>query len=199
MDSEASKEATASRPRARWDFLTVVLCATCIALTVLVFLLARQNRQLKALLAAPPGLPAGVEALAAGDVVAPFDANAQPSGEATHVAFGHGVPNTLLLVFSPDCPACIETMPAWNRVLVDPLPGAVRVLGLKTGPGMHEGAAAPAFPVLELTGPFDKVPFVPATVLVNGAGTVQQVWFGALNSTQEAELREALEHAASSS
>ena len=197
MNPETKPEAADSRSAARWDVLTIVLCTACIALTVLVFLLARQNRALKAQMSALMTQSAQNDpnALRAGDLVSSFEAVA-PTGETMRVGFGAGEPRTLLLVFSPDCPACQRTKPVWNRVLAEPVPASVRIVGLRAAASPPPDASVPeeqtAFPVYSLLGPIEKVRFVPATVLLDGEGVVQQVWFGELGEDQEAELRAAL-------
>jgi hypothetical protein len=55
-----------------------------------------------------------------------------------------------------------------------------------------------AFPVYSVLAPLEKVHYVPATVLIDGQGVVQQVWFGELGDGQEAELSAALRAGAES-
>ena len=181
----------------RWDLVSIVLAVACIVLIVFVFLLARQNRACKAQISAlaMDGVRNDLSALAAGDVIEPFDAVAV-SGETTRIAFGTGEPRTLLLVFSSDCPACERTTPAWNRVLGRGDPSSLRILGIRADTPLPEVSEVTEetkdFLVYTMSAPLESIPYVPATVLLDAHGTVMNVWYGALDATQEAELHAAL-------
>jgi hypothetical protein len=187
-----------SRPR---DPFTVFLMLACVALSLVVFFLARQNRQLKAELGAAgtPRLPAG--ALKPGDTVEPF-ALLDESGARVAIGFAAGGPRTLLLVFSSRCPACEKTLPIWNEILAAATPKDCRVVGVRTD-GDAPGSSSlftPAlrFPVHTVPEPAPPpfagpgLPYVPAAVLLDGEGRVSRVWFGVPAESDRRELRDAL-------
>ena len=190
---------TGAAPR---DRFTLFLGVACALLAVLTLLLARQNRSLKAELAAaanapPPG------GLKVGDTIAPFDV-VDAAGNKTQVAFD-GTGSTLLLVFSSTCGACRQTIPVWNRLLAEHGPTAVHVVGIETDFEQSDASNAklaipdlrfPVFGAANPAGePMTKFPAIPAAALVDGKGAVRSVWYGAPNDDQVAELRRALKPA----
>jgi hypothetical protein len=186
----------AGRPRR--DPFTLFLVVACIALAVLVIVLARQNRQLKSGLAAllAPELPA--DALKTGDRVEPIALLGEGSRKEL-VEFSPDGPKTLLLVFSAHCPACEKTLPIWNDFLAS-APAGLRTIGIQTdrpGAAPDVSGIVPAslrFPVFSVATPkpsaLDKMPYVPVTVLLDGHGRVVRVWFGIPTKKQLDELRE---------
>ena len=99
-----------STPSTGDRFLSSTLMVLTLALIVIALLLARQNHALKARVAdlqqeAIESRPS----LKAGEIVAPLSL---PSldGELVEVSYEPGQPETLLLFFSPGCPACMENM-----------------------------------------------------------------------------------------
>lgn len=186
----------------RFDPFVAFLVVACLGLAVLTFLLARQNRTLKARLAEESRLATRqADALKPGDLVKPF-AVVDGSGHKSTIGFGEGEAKTILLVFSSTCPACQETIPRWKAILGSGSTGAVRILGVQTDhPDPSKSAAAlvlPAlpFPVYSEESPgtelMKKVPYIPATVVVDAKGVVAQAWFGVPTSEQEEELRQVL-------
>jgi hypothetical protein len=198
MNSPTPPDAQDRGAAKHWDFFSVFLCVACAVLAALVLLLVRQNHDLKAQVARLAAQAAihDREALATGDRIPTFEATALSSGQRTRVDFGEGQSPALLLVFSSSCPACRQNMPVWNRVLAGSPSALVRIVGIRTAappPGAPpEPEAEPAFPVFTLDAPLDKLPYVPATVMLDGTGAVRKVWFGVLSEDQESELRAAL-------
>ncbi|MBZ5638958.1 MAG: hypothetical protein LAO51_09420 [Acidobacteriia bacterium] len=199
MSTEA-KPATpeeAGRPPRR-DPFTLFLVVACIALAVLVLFLARQNRQLKTTMSslAETHLPA--DALKTGDTVEPF-VLLGVAGRKDRLEVAPDGPTTLLLVFSTHCPACERALPIWNEFLAAGPPAGVRTLGIETdrpGKGPEVGGIVPAslqFPLFSVEQPnpplMAKVPYVPATVLLDGHGRVVRVWFGIPTKEQLGELK----------
>ncbi len=200
--SWGNEVASSERPvRRRRDWFTVFLLVACAALAVLVVLLARENRRLKAALSAPGLGQAAPAMLKAGECVTPFELLGD-AGRTVRVDFGAGHPRTLLLVFSSQCPACARTIPVWNEITAAVQSASVRVVGVQLDQGQVAGAAgsanaAPArFPVFGVAAVrpdvLTKFPYVPAAALLSGDGSVERVWFGAPETVQVEELRGAL-------
>jgi len=184
----------------RWDPFSTFLVIACLALAVLVLLLARENRALKASLASGghTSIANDPNALKAGDTMAPFDM-IDASGAKTRLEFGRGEDRTLLLVFSVSCPACEKNLPIWNALLVQAPPPSVRVVAIQTDKwsptGEKSAALDPTFPYpvygigRAQPAPLAKVPYIPATVVLDRTGVVIKAWFGILTADQQLELR----------
>ena len=178
----------------RRDSLTNVLLVGCVALAVCVIALAWQNLSLKKRLSAPMHGGKEPETLAQGEVVAPFEV-VTAQGEKVRVAFDEGQERTILLVFSSTCPACEKNMPVWKDVLGGERKASVRVIGVQTdlaaGGTPHVGGPpCPIYAMGQRGGaPFDKLPYVPATVVLDHEGRVETAWFGVLDENQQSELR----------
>jgi peroxiredoxin len=178
----------------RRDSLTNVLLVGCVALAVCVIALAWQNLSLKKRLSAPAHGGEELETLAQGEVVAPFDVVTM-AGETVRVGFDEGQERTILLVFSSTCPACERNMPVWNELLGGEPKASVRVLGVQTdlAPGGTPHTGGPPCPIYAAGRrggpPFDRLPYVPATVVLDRDGRVRSAWFGVLDADQQTELR----------
>lgn len=199
MATEAPGPTEVTRDRGKRDPFTVFLVVACIALSVLVFLLARENRRLKADLsqAAAGQMPA--DSLKPGDAVEPL-ALVADGGKPSRLDFSAEGPRTLLLVFSTHCPACEKTLPIWNDLLASGLPRDLRAVGVRTDrekagaatgtvltAGLHFPVFAPQDPSPPLLG---KIPYIPAAVLLDSRGLVVKVWVGIPGDAQIKELRE---------
>ena len=178
----------------RREPMTLVLVVACLVLSGLVVVLAWQNWSMKRQLSSAshrPDLPA--EALRPGDRLEPFEV-LDASGAPVRIEFGEASPNTLLLVFSSTCPACERNMPTWNELLTQPLPKDWRVVAIQTDDGTH--ATPLPFTVYGVDrahpAPLDRVPFVPATVVVAPTGEVLSSWFGILSDDDRAALEQKL-------
>jgi peroxiredoxin len=175
----------------------VVLTIVFVAMAVEIVLLVRQNRELEATvselaarlesLAAPP-------ALAVGETVSPLELRSL-DGSPTEIAYDDGV-DTVLLVFSPDCPACEANIDRWKRLAEANDPTCNRMYWVSTAdaertrPFTERHALPP--PVLIGTGEAlaaYKVTHVPTTVVVGPGGVVESVWVGALSDDAEADIR----------
>lgn len=196
METPTNQNQASGPQRRTRDSFTVFLVVACLALAVLVVLLARENRHLKAQMASPG--PEMENALREGDILQPA-ALTGSAGEPVQVDFGASAGHTLLLVFTSTCPACAETFPIWRDLLNRPHP-SVQVVGIQLDreqPGApaagHDLSTLP-FPVYGPGEPhptfLEKVPGVPATILVDSGGTVRKVWFGVLGNTQRADLEQ---------
>jgi len=173
----------------------------CVALAVLVFLLAMQNRQLKqALTFALTDIPA--DALTHGDTLEP-PALIDDLGQVQNVDFGGEREQTLLLVFSSTCPACEETLPIWSEMIPEYMGRPeLQIVGIQLDrpapddePGSLVTEAFP-FPVLGVTTEgyeaLRRIPFIPAAILIDPAGTVEKTWYGLPGERELEELRAAL-------
>jgi len=184
----------------RRDPFTLALLVACLVLSGLVVVLAWQNWTMKRSLAR---LHAGEapEGLAAGDVVTPFEI-VDADGISSRVEFGEGAPRTLLLVFSSTCPACQRNLPIWKELLSRPLPDSLRVVGIQTdavdGTSTDPSLPFPTFRVDRSRGaPLDRIPYVPATVVLDPLGNVVAAWSGVLARGDQADLARALDLPAS--
>jgi hypothetical protein len=182
----------------RFDPFVAFLVVACVGLAVLATLLARQNRDLKERLASDGRYAARqAEALKPGDLVKPFPV-IDASGRESTIGFGEGESSTILLVYSTTCPACQEAIPRWKAVLGSTPPTAVRILALerdRLDPARSAAALVlPALPfpayTVESSGTelAKKLPFIPATVVLDDKGIVTHAWFGALTREKEEEL-----------
>jgi hypothetical protein len=167
----------------------IFITSTCVALAVLTLFLVWQNRNLKDELAElrAPQIPP--EALQQGDEIVAMNV-LDETGNGVTINLRRAGEKTLLLIFSPDCPACAMTLPIWSELFEDP-PASARVFGLRLGAAL-EGAPVPPFTVYTpdeagsgLTG---KIPFIPTTLLLDDRGVVEQVWYGVLEEEQQEEL-----------
>ena len=185
----------------RTDPFTAFLAVSCLVLAALVVALVMQNRSLKSRLehasAAEPSAPRFHQ----GDVVAPIDVVEDGGGTKT-IRFGEGEKRTVLLVFSSECPACRETLPVWREILKTPPDPGVRIVGIQTdrldpNPAKQGvPAAAYPFPVYgykrPANDPLEKVPFIPAVVVVDLKGVVSTALFGVPSKDDQARLKDAL-------
>jgi len=194
--------ADAGAPRRSGAF-NVFLMVACAALSVLVVLLAVQNLRLKKALSqhGPGALPEN--ALHEGESftglsLVQWDEQSRP------LQFGQGENRTLLLIFSTSCGACERTFPIWEQVVAGlSEESKTRVVGVQTDashgasedPGglMTEALTFPVFAVDYDASPImGRIPGVPATVLLDAAGIVEKVWFGAPENDVIDEMRSAL-------
>ena len=181
------------------DTFTLFLVVACIALAVLVIVLARQNRQLKMGMGAVSAPQMPPDALKTGDRVEPFVLVGE-AGRKDRLEFTPNGPKTLLLVFSSHCPACEKTLPVWGEFLASAKPSGFRTIGIETDrPGDAPDVsgivpAAMGFPIFSVENPeppvMRKLPYIPATVLLDGNGLVVRVWFGIPSKEQLDELRD---------
>jgi hypothetical protein len=171
-------------------FLTVA----CLALAVLVVLLAWQNHQLKKVISETIARQSPPEGLKEGDTF-PSLTLLDESGAPVSLEFGTGAGESLVLVYSSHCPACRETLPIWSGLLADP-PAGLRVTAIRTIGAASDEPALP-FPVLT---PRDGgaqlsrgIPYIPATLILGADGTVERIWYGLPDQDAQRALREKIE------
>lgn len=183
--------------------LALLAGATWVALAVLVVLLARENRALKAALAreaarereshaalpAPPGLE-GTARFEPGARLPPFTLVGE-DGARVSLSWDGGGGRTLLLVLAEACPVCPQIHATWQELAPLVLAASVRVLGLQLD-GTAELVELPGIPVLAPANlselPLDHLRTVPLTLLVDGLGTVEWVRYGTLTPADAQEL-----------
>jgi peroxiredoxin len=181
---------------------TVFLMAACAVLSVLVILLAVQNLRLKRELSEQIAGPAK-DALQKGETLASLTLIGE-NGSSGPLEFGQGEERTLLLVFSVHCPACEQTFPIWEGLVAElqATPG-LRMLGVQTDlPSEDEshppGTLPPAFPFGIFGVDYDaseamaKIPYIPATIVLDSEGVVEDVWFGVPEEDRIEEIRDVL-------
>jgi peroxiredoxin len=120
------------------------------------------------------------------------------TGNTSTIGFGEGEPTTVLFVFSATCPACEEAIPRWKAALESSPSRSVRVIGLERDRLGPARSAAPRVvpplpcPVYGQEGAGSelsrRIPFIPATVIVDGTGRVTHAWFGVPDEEQQSEL-----------
>jgi hypothetical protein len=186
------------------DYFSIFLTVACIALAVLVVMLARENRSLKKQLADAflQGPPMPEYAIKVGDTLEPFGVMDDAGGAYT-VEYGGEYTRTLLLVFSSQCPACDQTLPIWSEMVpeYENVPGlqilAVQLDRIDQGemvnPVMAEAYPFPIFGIEIAENEFlRKIPFIPATILADARGTVVKAWYELPGDEIREELRSAL-------
>lgn len=193
---------TDSHSSQRGGWFTVFLMVACGVLSVLVVLLAVQNMRLKRELSEQYAGPMK-DALQKGERL-PNLTLVGENGAAGPLEFGQGEERTLLLVFSVRCPACEQTFPIWEELVqqVHGTPG-LRMVGVQTdlageAESHPSGTLPPAFPFgifgvdYEASEAMSKIPYIPATIILDKEGVVEEVWFGVPEGDQLEEIREAL-------
>lgn len=168
---------------------TGALVLAVIALSVLVTLLAKQNRELKVRIGqlSTPTLP---PSLATGQTVGPLKLM-DSSGTESVLAFDGSAPATLILVGETGCPHCEKSLPVWEAAIQKASNARLRVVAIEldgtTPEKLRRAGSSLAFfgPV----GPrkdtwLREVPIVPAAFLVDARGVILRSWLGELGEHQ---------------
>jgi hypothetical protein len=177
---------TTGKPKRDW--YSIFLSTISLALAVLVVLLVLQNRDLKAQLRGPVGLAAG-ETL-------PSFALVDSAGAPVQIPLGDGQPR-LLLVFTSTCPHCTHAMPIW-RDLVRDGGNRMEVLGVQLDAGTANAQPIDTlpFPVLapgSVPPEFlSKLTGVPCSIVVDGTGKIETLFYGPPDGSNLEQLRDAL-------
>ncbi len=158
------------------------LAVASLGLCVLVTLLAKQNRELKAELSRV-SVPPAPDSLAVGKNMKPLELLAR-DGSPFSLSFGSGQPATLVLVISGGCPHCEKMLPFYDEVLAKVNNAKLRVVAIQTdakGPAELETVPATITAYVPVEGRktwLRDVPVVPAAFLVNKAGVITHEWLG---------------------
>jgi len=171
----------------------VVLFVVLFGLAAEVVILGLQNRKQKEMIRQFAEHSAGL--LEVGDRLPPALELAAPDGTHHRFPFSADQPPRLLLVFNTRCPACVETLPSWNR-LAQTVGGAVELVAVTSDSPAEVSdyvrQHATSFSAYsfhdadyrEILG----ISFVPHTILVDASGTVLGIWPGALSSERAGKI-----------
>jgi len=165
-------------------FLLVIL-----SLVVVNGLLIKQNRELKAALAAKQP-----DFLTPGQQVRSFAANTV-SGRRQVVNYSAQA-KTVLLVFTPQCPACERTLPYWKATKAACEHKQYQIFGISldsspksadflTTNGLNLEVFAGMDP--EFKNAY-KLNLTPLTIVIDNNGRVEKIWAGALDEKTKAEV-----------
>lgn len=176
---------THSEPRDSRGAFQLFLLAACAVLAVLVVVLAWQNLSLKKTVERLNAAVPAAGAVGVGDTLGEV-LLIDESGDEHPLTFDGNPEGTLLLVFSTRCPACTETLPFWSELHASAGEASPRVLGIRLNEAT--GDAIVPFPVYGIdqarSAGLAKVPYIPATLLVDGRGVISQVWYGVPDASQ---------------
>jgi len=168
-------------------YLNAVLVVLVLALVVISGLLIRQNRELKSMLAAQHADQfEDVPQLELGEVVQGFTLP-ELDGSPTELDYSQSGSETLLLFFSPDCPACNRNFPNWQEIESAGRRENRRVVFVSTvdEEKTRQYVADKQLRSEVLIGNPDvlaryKIARIPTTVQVDAGGVVSGVWIGVL-------------------
>jgi len=178
-------------------FFTIVFVVLFVLMAVELVLLIRQNRSLKRTVAE---LSAGqhqgqVPTLEEGETVLPLSLS-DLDGQTARVGYDHPGRDSLLLIFSPDCPACKQNMSGWQEIAKHNVAGERDLYFISTAGQARTQQFVAEYglegPVLvaqadALTG--YKVAYIPTTLLIGPGGVVKRVWVGVMSEEELEELQ----------
>src|SRR5262245_12773130 len=199
-----SSDEPAPPPR-RASWFTPFLMVACAALAVLVILLARQNRALRAQLTEAVQ-QRGRESIRVAEHLDSLPTFAPPieqasSAPADALEFDDGRLGTVLFVFSSTCPACESMIGAAARFNVAGRDRGVFLIALQTDARepanlthTQFGFTVRGVPDIRSTW-LRRLDSVPAFIIVDHTGVVRGTWWGVLDSAQEAEIAAIIDRA----
>lgn len=177
----------------RWTLLFAALTAV---LSVALALELRENGRLRDELVAMAAAKARAAGIEPGQALAPFTVR-DAAGQRVSVDFAGADAGTVLLFHASNCDACAITSPYWRSAVEQAARPDVRVLCIQTdgaegGPLSLEGLPASLAVPLPPVGWLAALPAVPATLVVDGGGTVVGSWYGELDGGSAQELSSAI-------
>jgi peroxiredoxin len=154
-------------------------------------LLIKQNSDLKAAIAHLGKQP---EFLKPGQQVPPFAANSL-SGQRQGINYADR-DRTVLLVFSPHCPACELALPYWREINAACARNQYQIFGISLGDGPdtnefleQNGLSLEAFVGIEAeTKDAYKLSLTPLTIVIDNNGKVARIWPGAFSKETKREV-----------
>ena len=174
------------------NWYMVILHIFLVVLAIQVLYLAKQNRDMQALLT-----PSPIPTLEVGEEVAAQPVQDVSGGQQT-LSFAGSDKETLLFVFNTTCPACKQNQTNWKE-LYEAVQDRYNVVGVSLHPQPETQAYIEEnqlpFPVVlpesieAFAGAF-KIQAIPQTIHVDRDGKVREVKVGALNKDAMAQLSE---------
>ena len=172
-----------------------LLLLACVGLGTLVLLLSRQNQALRAELAGQHRLTP-LAPLQPGDRMVLADLFADPDGSKGDTSPRVTERRSLVLVFAYGCSPCEATMPVWREMLDECPPSRLRVIGLSmqdSDRGSEDAAGSLPFEVHSPVEPqrrelLRRLPRLPASILLNEDGIIEEVWYGELSTDDQHAL-----------
>lgn len=198
-----NEPAPAARPAS--GAFTAFLVVACLALSILVVILTRQNAEMRARLseaieqAGSAGLIAGerLDRLAcfhgAGEPGA-AEPEAPAAAPCTAFDFEDGRFATVIFVVTGACPTCQASSAFFERVAAAHGGAPVRVVAVQIDAKQPAdlGPHGAGVEVVGVAGPektwLRRVTFVPATIVVDHLGAVRSTWLGELSARQQDDL-----------
>jgi peroxiredoxin len=167
------------------SLLLLLIVGLCIANGLLI----KQNRDLKAAIARKQP-----ELLKPGQQVPPLAANTL-SGQRQGINYADRA-KTVLLVFSPQCPACEQTLPYWREIKESCARNQYQIFGIS----LDDGAKTNAFLAsngltletfvgieAETKGAY-KLSLTPLTIVIDSNGKVERIWPGVFSREMKLEV-----------
>lgn len=198
---------TAASPRrASFNIFTAFLLVATLALSLLVLLLMRQNRDLRSeatalrQLTGEAALPRG-EMLTSLDTFAPpppATADLHPAGTPDTMAFLDGRLGTFLYLFSSSCGSCETIMPRVAALSARHTPSGVECYAIQIDANTPEDLVNTTLG-LPVRGVYEaprtwlrRIPLVPALVLIDHNGVLVHAWYGAPDEPQWTQIQSQL-------
>lgn len=188
---------TAASPRrASFNLFTAFLLLATLALSLLVLLLMRQNRNLRSETVALRQLT-GEAALPKGEMLASLDTFAPASSDTPApdaMTFIDGRLGTFLYLFSSSCGSCETVMPRVAALSTRHTPSGVECFAIQIDANTPEDLTHTNFG-LPVRGVHEaprtwlrRIPLVPALVLIDHNGVLIHAWYGAPDEPQWAQI-----------
>ena len=131
-----------------------------------------------------------VEPLEPGEILEPLLLK-NLDGEPLRLDYREGETETVLMVFSPDCPACRHNMESWKRLVADHVGDGRRFYYVSSASAERTRNYVERFelqaPVLlgspeELSGL--RIQLIPSTIAIGPGGRVRGAWIGQLSADE---------------
>lgn len=188
--------------RAPFNFFTAFLLVATLALSLLVVLLMRQNRNLRSETVALRQLT-GEAALPRGEMLAsletfpppaPAAADPTPTDSPDAMAFLDGRLGTFLYLFSASCGSCETMMPRVAAISARHTPSGIECFAIQIDAKApadlaHTDLGLPVRGVYEAPRTWlRRIPLVPALVLIDHNGVLIHAWYGAPDEPQWTQI-----------